>query len=49
MEWNDCSNCKAVYFGESKQYLKSPSEEHKRFLGNIDFENNETAKLVGKQ
>ena len=25
----DCSNCQAVYFGESKQSLKSRSDEHK--------------------
>ena len=27
---NDCSNCKAVYVGESKQFLKSISDEHKK-------------------
>ena len=26
----DCSNCEAVYFGESKRSLKSHSDEHKR-------------------
>ena len=26
---NDCSNCEAVYFGKSKRYLKSRSDEHK--------------------
>ena len=26
----DCSNCEAVYFGESKLSLKSCSDEHKR-------------------
>ena len=25
----DCSNCEAVYFGKSKQSLKSHSDEHK--------------------
>ena len=28
----DCSNCKAVYFGESKQLLKSRSDEHRSFI-----------------
>ena len=29
----DCSNCEAVYFGESKQSLKSRSDEHKDLSG----------------
>ena len=29
----DCSNCQAVYFGESKRFLKSRSDEHKRSAG----------------
>ena len=39
----DCSNCKAVYFGESKQSLKSRSDEHKRSVGNCDCDKNEIA------
>ena len=30
----DCNNYKAVYFGESKQSLKSRSDEHKRSVRN---------------
>lgn len=26
----DCNNCEAVYFGQSKQSLKSHSDGHKR-------------------
>ena len=33
----DCSNCQAVYFGESKRALKSPSDEHKRSAKNCDY------------
>ena len=40
----DCSNCQAVYFGESKQSLKSRSDEHKRSVRNCDCNNNEIAK-----
>ena len=40
----DCSNCKAVYFDESKQSLKSRSDEHKRFVKNCDCDKNEIAK-----
>ena len=36
----DCSNCKAVYFGESKQFLKPQSDECKRSVNNWDCENN---------
>ena len=32
----DCSNCKAVYFGESKRPLKSRSDEHRSSVGNCD-------------
>ena len=32
----DCSNCKAVYFGESTWSLKSRSDEHKRSVRNCD-------------
>ena len=31
----DCSNCQAVYFAESKQSLKSRSDEHKRSYSGI--------------
>ena len=40
----DCSNCEAVYFGESKRSLKSRSDEHKRYLRNCDCDKNEVAK-----
>ena len=40
----DCSNCEAVYFGESKQSLKSRSDEHKRSVRNCDCDKNEIAK-----
>ena len=40
----DCSNCEAVYFGESKRSLKSRSDEHKRSVMNCDCEKNEIAK-----
>ena len=39
----DFSNCKAVYFGESKWSLKLHSDEHKGFVRNCDCEKNETA------
>ena len=39
-----CSNCQAVYFGESKQSLKSRSDEHKRSVTNRDCVKNEIAK-----
>ena len=41
---NDCSNCEAVYFSESKQSLKSHSDEHKRSVRNCDCDKNEIAK-----
>ena len=40
----DCSNCEAVYFGESKRSLKSRSDEHKRSVRNGDCDKNEIAK-----
>ena len=40
----DCSNCQAVYFGESKRSLKSRSDEHKRSVKNCDHDKNEIAK-----
>ena len=33
----DCSNYKAVYFGESKRSLKLQSYEHKLSVKNCDF------------
>ena len=40
----DCSNCEAIYFGESKRSLKSSSNEHKRSARNCDYNKNEIAK-----
>ena len=40
----DCSNCEAVYFGESKRSLKSRSDEHKKSVRNCDCDKNEIAK-----
>ena len=40
----DCSNCEAVYFGESKRFLKSRSDEHKRSVTNCDCDKNEIEK-----
>ena len=40
----DCSNCEAVYFGESKWSLKSRSDEHKRSVRNCGCDKNEIAK-----
>ena len=40
----DYSNCQAVYFGESKWFLKSRSDEHKRSVRNCDCDKNEIAK-----
>ena len=40
----ECSNCEAVYFGESKLSLKSRSDEHKRSVRNCDCDKNEIAK-----
>ena len=40
----DCSNCQAVYFGESKRSLKLRSDEHKRSIKSCDCDKNEIAK-----
>ena len=40
----DYSNCEAVYFVDSRQSLKSCSDEHKRSLRNCDGDKNEIAK-----
>ena len=40
----DCSNCEAVYFGESKRSLKSRWNERKGSVRNCDCDRNETAK-----
>ena len=40
----ECSNCEAVYFGESKRSLKSRSDEHKRSVRNCDCKKNEIVK-----
>ena len=40
----DCSNPEAVYFSESKQSLKSRSDEHKRPFRNCDSDKNEIVK-----
>ena len=40
----NCSNCQAVYFGESKRLLKLHSEEHKRSVRNFDCDKNEIVK-----
>ena len=40
----DCSNCEAVYFGESKPSLKSRSDERRRSVRNCDCNKNEIAK-----
>ena len=45
----DRSNCKAVYFSESKWSLKSSSDEHKRSVRNLDCDKNELQITVGKQ
>ena len=42
----DCSNCEAVYFGESKRSLKSGSDEHKRSVRNRDCDKNEITKQL---
>ena len=44
----DCSNCKAVYFGESKWSLKSRPNEHKRSVRNYNCHKNEIAKHCWK-
>ena len=40
----ECSNCEAVYLGESKRSLESCSNEQKRSVKNCDCDKNETAK-----
>ena len=40
----DCSNCQAVYFGESKWSLKLHSDEHKRSVSECNCDKNESAK-----
>ena len=44
----DCSNCEAVYFGESKWYLKSHSDEHKRSIRNCNCDRMKLQNIVGK-
>ena len=41
---NDCSNCEAVYFSESKQSLKSCLGEQKRSVRNCHCDKSEIAK-----
>ena len=41
---NDCSNCEAVNFSDSKLSLKLHSDGHKRSVRNCDCDQNETAK-----
>ena len=45
----DCSNCEAVYFGESKQSLKSRSDEHKDLSGIATVIRMKLQNTVGKQ
>ena len=40
----NCSNCKAVHFGESKRPLKLRSEEHEKSVKNCHFDRNKIAK-----
>ena len=40
----DSTNCKEIYFNESKWSLKSHSDENKKSVKNCDCEKNETAK-----
>ena len=40
----DCSNCEAVYFGESKRSLKSRSDKHKRSVRSCNCKKNEITK-----
>ena len=40
----DCTDCEAVYFGESKRSLKSRSDEHKRSVRSCDCDKNEIEK-----
>ena len=40
----DCSNCKTVYFGESKWSLKAHPDEQKRCIRNCNCKKNKIAK-----
>ena len=42
----DCSNCEAVYFGESKRSLKPRSDEHKKSVRNWDCDKNDTVIIL---
>ena len=44
-----CSNCEAVCFGESRQSLRSGSDEHKISVRNYDCEKNAIAKHSGSR
>ena len=44
----DCSNCEEVYFGESKQSLKSCSDEHKKSVRNCDYDKKKLQNIFGK-
>ena len=44
----DCSNCEAVYFGESKHSLKLHSDKPNRSVRNCACDRNEIAKHCGK-
>ena len=44
----DCSNCEAVYFGESKHSLKSLSDEHKRSVRNCNYDKKKLQNIFGK-
>ena len=43
----DSSNCKAVYFGESKWSLKLCADEHKRSVRNYNCDTNKILKHWG--
>ena len=45
----DCSDCEEVYFGESKQSLKSCSDEHKKSVRNCDYDKKKLQNIFGKQ
>ena len=42
----DCRNCETVYFGESKQSLKSCSDERKRSARNFDYDKKQITTLA---
>ena len=42
----DCSNCQAVFLGESKRSLKTRSDEHETPLRNYDCEKNGTERRL---